>query len=622
MKAMIDIPCQIQLPQIWEPNANFTKNAWGDLNFLVGPNGSGKTLFAEQLKQRCSAVTGLLPRYVSAERLVGLERENTPWGRYTNPFHLGWDIGRSDEIKSRGNESGYIADAFLILREKLDIRIRVEAILSTLFGRRIRFAEEGGFLRPMITRITGGGEYSLRESECHGLKEILSLLAMIYDDQNNCLIIDEPELHLHPQFQTFLVGEVRRYAGNPLENTGKKCFFLITHSPYVLDIRSIEELRDCLVFREGKPPVDFGPGNAGEEAFLKRFLPRLNTHHKQFFFSARPIFVEGYTDQQLFTLIEHARGKMLGANGASFIDVGGKSEQEFFFRLTRRFEIESQVISDLDVLIEGRLRDAVSENVLCQQYVTTNGVGTSLNDAIAQLVPKLDAIVAAVTASAGPVLESLRSYLAAPADTHKKRYATLVEIVNHGQRLRVELPGSTSDITFVEGKVGQLRNACSCAGMHLHANGELENNLPFYKGDSFAITDIAKQQTFERERDFILNPASKEEVEARYPLLVGLLDAAVGRADVDLKSHVSFAIAEFIGKMQLAFAKGELTNIDSFQSSSTVRWSDYSRVLQVVSFDPDAEAKAFSCRIRLSFPELTQEFDISDQTAHAKFRLT
>lgn len=617
---MIQIPCEIALPQLWDAGATFTKNAWGYLNFLVGPNGSGKTLFADQLKQRCEQVQGLRTRYVSAERLTGLEKENTPWQHAQGVFFQGFDIGRAEQIRSYGVQAGYVADAFFILRDKADVRLRVQAILSTLFGRRIRFAEEGGFLRPKIQRVSGGGEYSLRESECHGLKEILTLLTTVYDDAQNCLIIDEPELHLHPQFQTFFLAEVRRLAGNPLEDATKKCFFLITHAPTILDVRTIDEIRNCLVFREGAPPVIFEPSNQGEENFLKRFLPRLNTHHKQFFFSSRPIFVEGYTDQQLFSLIEYTRGKMLGANGASFIDVGGKSEQEFFFRLTRRLGIQSHVISDLDVLTNGRLRDAVSEDPNCQRYMADNGLGANLMDGIATLVRSLDAVVAAAAASGNADVQELKTFLLSNADAHKKRYAVLAELLNHGERLRAALP-EVHDFDFIEGRVSQLRNACACAGVHLHAAGELENTLASYAGNAFDVSDAAKQKAFETERDFILTPATKQQVEQRYAPLVPLLDAAVGEAEIDLKSHVSFAIAEVIGKIQLAFARGELVNLDSFSAAGTLEWPKYSRILDVLSLDYPQDRSSFVCRMRLRFAGFAQQFEITDGTQHAKFQL-
>ena len=43
--------------------------------------------------------------------------------------------------------------------------------------------------------------------------------------------------------------------------------------------------------------------NDEDDALFRRFLPRFNTYHKQFFFSDNQIFVEGYTDQQMFTYL-------------------------------------------------------------------------------------------------------------------------------------------------------------------------------------------------------------------------------------------------------------------------------------------------------------------------------
>jgi hypothetical protein len=97
---MIPIPCQIELPQLWSAGNVFEKNEWGDVNFLVGPNGSGKTLFAEQLRLRCAAVQNLRVRYVNAERLVGLEKENTPWQHAHGVFYQGFDIGRAEQLKT------------------------------------------------------------------------------------------------------------------------------------------------------------------------------------------------------------------------------------------------------------------------------------------------------------------------------------------------------------------------------------------------------------------------------------------------------------------------------------------------------------------------------------------
>jgi ATP-dependent protease Clp ATPase subunit len=44
------IEITIQLPELWG-DRSFVKNEWGNINLLVGANGTGKTLFAEQLKR-------------------------------------------------------------------------------------------------------------------------------------------------------------------------------------------------------------------------------------------------------------------------------------------------------------------------------------------------------------------------------------------------------------------------------------------------------------------------------------------------------------------------------------------------------------------------------------------
>ncbi|WP_457818988.1 AAA family ATPase, partial [Staphylococcus aureus] len=79
--------------------------------------------------------------------------------------------------------------------------------------------------------------------ECHGIKELLVLLTHLYNDAHQWLIIDEPELNLHPQFQSFLVQEIRKIAGTPEPGTRKKGVVLITHSPFMIDLRSLADLK-------------------------------------------------------------------------------------------------------------------------------------------------------------------------------------------------------------------------------------------------------------------------------------------------------------------------------------------------------------------------------------------
>src|SRR6266516_4639027 len=99
----MDLHITIELKHLWDTQ-QFQKNQWGLVNFLVGPNGTGKTLFAEQLNDQCLA-QNLKPRYLNAERLVGFEKQN--YGDFGfSQMSRGFDIGNYTNYKSQGKNYG------------------------------------------------------------------------------------------------------------------------------------------------------------------------------------------------------------------------------------------------------------------------------------------------------------------------------------------------------------------------------------------------------------------------------------------------------------------------------------------------------------------------------------
>lgn len=98
-----------------------------------------------------------------------------------------------------------------------------------------------------------------------------------------------------------------------------------------------------------------------DEYLFRRFLPRFNTYHKQFFFSDNQIFVEGYTDQQLFSHLLGLTDSWYASVGTGIIDVGGKDELGVFCKVCSLLGTDGRIVGDLDSLFKGKLRD-----VLCQ----------------------------------------------------------------------------------------------------------------------------------------------------------------------------------------------------------------------------------------------------------------
>jgi hypothetical protein len=318
---MININTNISIPLLWGEQ-QFVKNEWGEINYIVGPNGTGKSLLAEQLKNNFTN-NGFQPRYLNAERLMGLEKNEVSHFGGAG-LNQGFNITHFNQYKSNAEQGGLSSSAIITLKERLDIRLKIEALLSDIFGKTIRLVEEGGFLKAKMQNIKAGEEYNLSQSECHGLKELITLLTFLYDPAKDCLIFDEPELHLHPQFQSFFLQEIRKVAGDPRADPTKKIFFIITHSPYFLDLKSLDDLKNILVCHLNKIPTFVTELEGNDQYILNKFLPRFNTHHKQFFFSPNPVFVEGYTDQQIISILFEKLGINIGASGSCVIDVGGR----------------------------------------------------------------------------------------------------------------------------------------------------------------------------------------------------------------------------------------------------------------------------------------------------------
>lgn len=618
---MINLPLQVSVPQIWQ--GAFDKSQWNSINFIVGANGTGKSLFSEQLKNML-VNRGLRARLLSAERLSGFEKKSFSYSSTgtsdMSGFSKGFDISKFSTINKEGEDKGLGTSAFIILKERLDIRIKIEALLSDLFKKSIRLVEEGGYLKPKMQNITGGEEYGLKEQECHGLKEIISLLTFLYDERYNCIIFDEPELHLHPQFQSFFLNEIRKLAGNPFEDTSKKMFFIITHSPYFLDFRSIDDLKNVIVCHNNEIPtyIEDGSLDAQDEYILKRFLPRFNTHHKQFFFSPNPVFVEGYTDQQIISLLFEKYEMNISASGSSVIDVGGKDELAVFYRLCKKLNIEARLIADYDALFRGKLREVFSLDEKVIDFFSTKGFGPDISVAIGDIERKLLSISDNLVTKSSP-----DSNVQGLIDFLKPMYVNKVDNLDKIRdavylatyRFKVLLKETVdrvlqADIEFIVGRSLALVEAIKMANIFIIPQGELEHFFVNCSVDYLNITN--KDKLFHDEKDFILSLGNKEDVGSNYSELVGLLEDSVPYIVVDTKKHLKFTLIEWIQKVQNAILRKEVGTLDQLKTNARIQYSIFSQILEcAVDGLVVNENGTFNCTVKIKSALIGEEKVVS-----------
>ena len=327
---MFELESRVKIPFLWGKSV-FKKKNWSQINLIVGPNGSGKTLLAQGLADQFKKA-GYSVRFIKSDR---------------------------------GNRKKQLA----LLKSNAKIRGKIETVLSSMFGKSIKFIEDiDGTLIPIVENKAWNVEYMLEDAECHGLKEIILLLISLYQKSSEnslgeCIFFDEPELHLHPQFQTFFMNEIRK----EVQHSSRRIFFLISHSPFFIDLRTPEDLTGVIACHINKVPTSIVELSGEDDILFRKFLPRFNTYHKQFFFSDNQIFVEGYTDQQMFTYLLPYIDNEYSAAGTGIIDVGGKDELGVFCKVCSLLGTNGRIITDLDSLFSGKLRDVFSQDQrVCQ----------------------------------------------------------------------------------------------------------------------------------------------------------------------------------------------------------------------------------------------------------------
>ncbi len=599
---MIKAKINVSNEWLWK-DKKFSKEEWGDINFLVGPNGTGKSLFSEQLKKQLDDA-GYASRILIAERLVGLEKQHYDYYMHGSPLIRGIDIAQFSQVKTFGNNFGLSASAFIILKERLDIRIRIEALLSDMFRKNIRLAEEGGFLVPKIQNKLGGKEYRLRESESHGLKEIITLLTFLYSEEIKCIIFDEPELHLHPQFQSFFMSEIRKMAGDPKVDPNKKLFFIITHSPYFLDFRNLDDLKNIVVFHQSSPPDAVKILDAQDEYILKRFLPRFNTHHKQFFFSPNPVFVEGYTDQQIISILFEKIDRNISAAGSCIIDVGGKDELAVFFRLCKKLGIEGIIVADLDAFFRGKVREVAVTDARCNTFVQNAGLGTDLGALIGELETKIKLIADELTklttgdANIDFLISALKPHIEV---TEKRSYVIttcLLGLIRFDKNIHPLINAvNQSNLTFVISRFKVLLEAFSKANIFIFPKGELEHYFVKTPIDYLNVTDTIKNSAFHTERDHILN-SDKATLLNDYDELIQILENVIPKIEVDLRHHYRFQLIEWIQAVQAAIAKGDVKDEAGLKLNAKIDFELFNQIIELKSIKIEMDKK-FKCVIEL-----------------------
>ena len=157
--------------------------------------------------------------------------------------------------------------------------------------------------------------------------------------QGAILLIEEPEMFLHPQMQRSLYKTFREIA-----KTNQIIY--TTHSPHFI---SIPEYNEVVIVRKGTEGTTTRCSNLPTDAKRReKLIKELDPERNELFFASRLLLVEGDTEK--LALPEYAKRLSLDLDraGATIVEVGGKRNLSEFAQIAASFDIPTGIVYDDD----------------------------------------------------------------------------------------------------------------------------------------------------------------------------------------------------------------------------------------------------------------------------------
>ncbi len=238
--------------------------------------------------------------------------------------------------------TGVASEEIYNLRERPEVWLRVAAFIRKTLGRTIEIHEQSGYLDPHV-RI-GNSSYSLFREEGHGLRELVTLLAATYGEDWRILVVDEPELHLHPSMVRLWLAELEKEC----RNSGRRAV-VVTHEPSMIQPKSVDDLNGIWYFSTGKPACRLGscilPAQTKRvTASLQRYPQLVST----LVFSPRPVLVEGIDDVTALTVaLMRTQSPEIVAQ-TDLAECGSNGGVALWFEIGNSIGFDVRAIADLD----------------------------------------------------------------------------------------------------------------------------------------------------------------------------------------------------------------------------------------------------------------------------------
>lgn len=178
-----------------------------------------------------------------------------------------------------------------------------------------------------------------------GEREIINFIFGLFLEELNdgIVIIDEPELHLHPNWQKKLIKILK-------EETNDKNvqIIFVTHSASFISYNVLNNIYRVYKYNGFSKCIKISNLLKDDEDNFRKNLTVINaTNNEKIFFANSVVLVEGITDEILFKKIYESE---LGTipDGVEFVSISGKKNLNNFKNVLEKLEIKYFYIGDYD----------------------------------------------------------------------------------------------------------------------------------------------------------------------------------------------------------------------------------------------------------------------------------
>ncbi|KAA2237727.1 ATP-dependent nuclease [Salinarimonas soli] len=512
---------------------------------FVGPNGTGKTRALRQVQSAFEAMRigpGVV-RFLAAGRASPFEhfrsRADNPHNDYSqSTAHIG-----NAAFRELWHKIESLTGDYLTLEERPDLRLKVQARLQAFLSRAVQLRWGQSGLEVHFSPLEGAEPYSAG-SEASGVVQLVAILAAIYNDRISVLIIDEPEISQHPQYQAFILDELLSVAGDPRLDPAKKIVVIATHSPSMLPLYRISDLSRLVFFNDHtKHPIQIIESAPElKSSKLAALIARLTATHRLAFFARNVLLVEGPSDETIVLQLARAMRHPLLASNTQVIPVTGKGE---FTEAVKLFELMGKrvaVLADLDALVDNNtLSSSFGQKSEISKLATAAG-----HASLMEFDKSLRSDLAAAVDKHWSKIESLvvshaywRTCSVDKRGEKEKRRATVATIMTGGGTVFDAAVGGSTFVSF-EARYGALFDILEAAGCFILRRGTIEDYFQI-QAAALSKPDAAAQEAE------LFQSIDESALEARYATLLRSIRFAAPVHTVDENAMLRIRLGAQLG---------------------------------------------------------------------------